>query len=33
MSKMLREDLAAAWAGKDPFEQAARQQGLSLIHI
>jgi len=27
MSKVLREDLAAAWAGKDPFEQAARQQG------
>lgn len=27
MKIFLREDLASAWNGKDPFEQAARQQG------
>jgi heptose I phosphotransferase len=27
MSNVLRDDLAAAWLGSDPFEQAARQEG------
>ncbi|MCK0153645.1 lipopolysaccharide core heptose(I) kinase RfaP [Alcanivorax sp. S6407] len=27
MQLFLRDDLAAAWQGKDPFEQASRQQG------
>ena len=27
MRQFLREDLALAWAGRDPFEQAIRQQG------
>lgn len=27
MQLFLRDDLASAWQGKDPFEQAARQQG------